>query len=1019
MASRMRLLVALSACVALGIIKLADCGKSAGILTPYGIRSRLEAKEVDGDSDGEGSSKVRLYEFVNTVPSTPPTILRYGGKAKLHDGDTTVVLHPCEGIVDGDLLYIGETDLYEVSKRRSVVLRGGQDEEPRCTVTLNREWRGGKMSEKIAGFDWRDYFLIENAGHNVGLTFSHSGNGTRCTSIEIGGDATAGEGCQLAGKLDVRQVHFEGEDSGSAIYADLILGNLSVAAIKQNEFILLNHDGAAGGGVTFTTDKGDASLLSAADGKVTVGAKGASPSLVASQGGLQILDKNGTRVFEVDEASNGDVVIGSAGLLSFNAPILEFGNSGLLSFESVSLVGNNITIEGTEQEGLNLKSKVLKVEGDEIFIGDDDDDDNDDGKRPEKKAKSIRTDGDLDLYSRGGLSVRSGKDVTLGGGEGKVTLHDGIMVVEKGSLRSGGLTVNSTGTYLGGTRDAPLIIDSENLEVLVGNGHGARYTNGLGGQVEVASTASLLSLVETREDGNPAINFVSPNSTSALIKFETMPGRGAGEKGILNGYLQFHHGGESHLRSKKTKSESDDEFNQETFFSLNINDRERLRVNSDGSVGVGDFIGSGKLRAPLHIRQTNFVSKMTPIPAGVGLTLEGFQNTITMLGSNTESSHANGIVLGTSPLHTGSPDYWIVSQRGGGDKRFGANSFIIGHSDNGKDIDGEGLDKLDFIEVAVSLGEHGNVGIGCDRPSSSSKLVVGGAIEAARYLLFSDTKFIKVKVEARGADMLNNIEKLKVHTCEYDNSIDGAKAWRNMGNAKEYCVVAQDVAEVDAMLVQNGPAGEKLVKANSLLVAAVGAISGLSGVVNGVAERVGEAEDMIGVLSKDMENADQRETERETRSQQVDGKIDAIESSLQTLKGRIGALEAEMTALKASEKTSEGLRESLLKQVDGYASLLALAEERIGQLEKKVAKVQENAAESEAQRKLGKAQARQSDEEFFLHEVQRLHQSFVDEQDTKVTDGQLKSLRIKWRAEALERLKHRREDLKYFTSSQG
>ena len=76
---------------------------------------------------------------------------------------------------------------------------------------------------------------------------------------------------------------------------------------------------------------------------------------------------------------------------------------------------------------------------------------------------------------------------------------------------------------------------------------------------------------------------------------------------------------------------------------------------------------------------------------------------------------------------------------------------MFGHSDDRSDVEGNGLEELKNFEVALSVGENGGVCVGCDRVTSGSKLAVGGAVEAAEFLLYGDNRLLKGGEKWRGA----------------------------------------------------------------------------------------------------------------------------------------------------------------------------------------------------------------------------------------------------------------------------
>ena len=201
---------------------------------------------------------------------------------------------------------------------------------------------------------------------------------------------------------------------------------------------------------------------------------------------------------------------------------------------------------------------------------------------------------------------------------------------------------------------------------------------------------------------------------------------------------------------------------------MNIDGKERTRVTSDGHLAVGEYLGMGQLRAPIHVRNSNFVPRIKSDSDSMGILIEGIKNTLAFSGQS-HGYHVNGVVFGSSPASSGSPDYWIMSQRGPSDQKFGSNSFVFGHSDDRSDVEGKGLDELKKFEVAVSVGENGKVCISCERVTSNSKMAVGGAVEAPEYLLYGDEKLLRetYSVVADKRQLMEVIGRLKVRVCEW------------------------------------------------------------------------------------------------------------------------------------------------------------------------------------------------------------------------------------------------------------
>lgn len=139
---------------------------------------------------------------------------------------------------------------------------------------------------------------------------------------------------------------------------------------------------------------------------------------------------------------------------------------------------------------------------------------------------------------------------------------------------------------------------------------------------------------------------------------------------------------------------------------------------------------------------------------------------------------------------------------------------MIGHSDDSVDVVGDGLNELTEFEVAISLGENGGVCIGCEVAMGSSKLVVGGGVDASEYLLVSDQMFLKKaeSVLAERAELRAALVGMNVRICEWGG--ESAKG-KGLPKGKEYCLVAQDVGVLDRLLVKSGAGSEKMIKVST------------------------------------------------------------------------------------------------------------------------------------------------------------------------------------------------------------
>jgi hypothetical protein len=554
-------------------------------------------------------------------------------------------------------------------------------------------------------------------------------------------------------------------------------------------------------------------------------------------------------------------------------------------------------------------------------------------------------------------------------------------------------------TYLEGK----FVVGGED-EVLVKTGGGLEVEGkdgGLAGKVTLEGVGGGITIFNEMD---PELVMSSPNRTSGILSFRNS------DDGEEKGRLEFWQGGEAGIRNVGGKRDGNEE--DASKFMVVLGGKERVRVDEKGRVGFGEGAKEGDLKAALHIRDGG--GKIKKTLDDVAVLVEGKKgNVVGMIGEGGRKGHVNGIVLGETG-GKGKPDFWVVSQRSGeGKDRFESSSLIIGHTDDEKDIKDGGLDRLDFLEVGVAMSKGGNVGIGVDKPQGA-KLVVGGEVGAARYLVYSDKKFIQSKTAQKASDSFAAIRNLAVYKCQYDNSLDGAKAWRGMGSAVEYCLVAQEVEKVDKLIVQDGADGEKLIKVNGVLALLVG---GLQEVASGVEETVALLDKLDGeveVSKEDIAKSNQHIKKLDDGLEEVTSKAEGHNQLLGEVKGEVEAVKEEVHKLKAEAAKDAALRGGLDETVAGFVNLLALTNQRLEELSGQVAKLQDEA--KARGREKGSVGQDEADKAFFLEEVNRRQIEFLDSQDIPVKDAQLKTLRVKWRNEAYEAVKQRRQDMKFFES---
>ncbi|GMH77252.1 hypothetical protein TrRE_jg7662 [Triparma retinervis] len=970
-----------------------------GILTPQGIRvgplssSDLEfgtrSKEGEegpgddvgafqsygGDSDDDSvvsnsslAKTIRQYHFSSSLPVLPSTVLVASGLAVVAKGDDAVTLYPCGGVEKDESIWLGTAYSY-ASKVRVIGIRkkfeDEKEENPRCTVVVDSKWRG---------HDGDDNYTLEDVQW---YKAEGGGRGVEFKDFELNGRGVGGDGV----RLDVRRLLEEG---GGANLLDVELngtlsgswgrGAITLVGIKEDDEDAVSGKKTTNKGAVYTaaytTDYGDVELL-AVDGEARLGVMGREGRMpggiaVVRDGGIKIRDKLGRDVLSTTE----------------DALVIE---SNRTVFASASAI-----VEG----------KQLKIEGEEKVTVK--------GGRVEVVAKALELkshDGDMgegdvaEIYSRAAIKM-GGKGKTEVWSDGWVEIQGGALRVNSEGLESGGLKTNLTMTYLEGK----VVVGGED-EVLVKTGGGLEVEGrggGLAGKVTLEGGSGGITIFNEMD---PELILSSPNRTSGILSFRNS------DDGKEKGRLEFWQGGEAGIRGGGGKRDGNEEDTSK--FMVVLGGEERMRVDENGRVGVGEGGKEGDLKASLHVRDGR--GKIKNTLDDVAVLVEGKKgNVIGMIGEGGRKGHVNGMVLGETG-GKGRPDFWVISQRGNeGKDRFDPSSLIIGHTDEVTDVKDGGLDKLDFLEVGIAMSKVGSVGIGVDKPRGA-KLVVGGEVGAARYLVYSDVKFIKSKIDQKASDSLDAVRNLAVYKCHYDTSLDGAKAWRGMGSGEEYCFVAQEVEKVDKMIVQDGADGEKLIKVNGVLALLV---SGVQGVVESAEEVVASLEKVEGEVEgskEDISKSKQHLKRLENGLEEVTREAEGQNLLLSEVKGGVEAVKEEVVKLKAEAAKDAALRGGLNETVAGFVNMLALANQRIEELNSQVAKLQDEAS-ARGGEKGSLGQGDEADKDFFLEEVNRRQREFLESQDIPVKDAQLKTLRLKWRNEAYEAVKQRRQDLKFYES---
>jgi hypothetical protein len=634
---------------------------------------------------------------------------------------------------------------------------------------------------------------------------------------------------------------------------------------------------------------------------------------------------------------------------------------------------------------------------------------------------------ELTMHSKESVKIDAAV-ITLSGDE--VNIGDFLTTTKSSVAIANSFVANITGTFVDSSIENPLTVSvnggyvtvlSEDSGMMIrGNGKGvismfdytpdktspSRSNNHKSSLVIDTTTAASDSL-------DASIVLRSPSSTFGALLFE--------DSESVGGRIGFYHGTPVVGKDKH--------------LSINVGDAgEVVRVTENGFLGIGNrgckAGAECKIKAPLHVRNTHFTSPADDVTSSVGVLLENKRNTLHLSGEAAgNDAHVNGIVMG-SQQYSGSSSYWIMSQRSKGsvkgDKGFGSNSFVVGWTDRVSDVAGEtsltgiahGLDDLTSGESSfnnvMTLRDSGNVGLGCNNPSS--RLAVGGDVESADLITFADASSISSKGGMQPGVAIGFVNEMAVYKCEFTaptGSGGGGDSWQGLKGRKDYCLVADEVELVDKGFVKVDGSGKKGLKLRPMVAVLVAGLQDVSKEAAGVEERLVAEEEKMDGVRKNVTMVDKFASQIEV---EVGLLKTGVKDNNRTAIGmfaekdrEIIELKNEVEAAKMMAKNEGDLRKVLEEQVEGLTSVVKSLRKDLEVFGEEFQSLKTSLSSD------GENGGRPNDETgWFLSLIDEKENTFrADQGSNPVTDKMLDAIRAKWRVEAYEALRRRRQDMDF------
>ena len=334
-------------------------------------------------------------------------------------------------------------------------------------------------------------------------------------------------------------------------------------------------------------------------------------------------------------------------------------------------------------------------------------------------------------------------------------------------------------------------------------------------------------------------------------------------------------------------------------------------------------------------------------------------------------------------------------------------------------MEGDGLDSLNTVSSTssfrnvVQFRQNGNVGVNCNSPSS--RLTVGGDVEASDFLLFADMTSISQKADVGDDVALAFFDKIGVYKCEFVNAKEGTDVWMGLGGRKDWCIVAEEVESVDRSFVKVDAMGRKSVKLRPLVAATIGGVKDLGREMKLVRDRVLAEEKKMAEVERKMVESGEFISMLEDDFGMWKGYVRENNRTAGALLSGVAEEAAELRGLLEAERgRAKGeieKRKVLGEQVESLGEVVRSLKEELAEVRKEMVALEEGGGSGGS----GGREGENGDEVYFLGEVERKERVYMADlaAGTFVTDKQLDSLRGKWRVEAYEALRRRRADLDF------
>jgi hypothetical protein len=320
----------------------------------------------------------------------------------------------------------------------------------------------------------------------------------------------------------------------------------------------------------------------------------------------------------------------------------------------------------------------------------------------------------------------------------------------------------------------------------------------------------------------------------------------------------------------------------------------------------------------------------------------------------------------------------------------------------------DNIGKSDKFKAAVSIQPSGNVCFGCK--TADHRVTVGGDVAAADLILVGSKAAIVRKADVGKNKGRETLSKIGAYKCEYGTAAAGALDGRS-----EWCLVPEEAEAAERSFVKVDGSGGRALKLRPVVTAVVSAINDLGEDVDGLLQRGEEASKGLEKVKRNLtevgEFVNMLEDEMGVWKGYVKMNNASSEQKLGGLEVEIASLKKELGVARAEAEGERAMRELLGEQMKGNAEAMQGFVKQIEVMQKQMQTLEGEGGKGGGGGGGGGVVA---DEAYFLGLVEAKEKDWRVEQGGAagaVTDKQLGTLRNKWRAEAFEALKRRREDL--------